>query len=684
MITNVGAREMSSSLSPSEALSPEGFYTLYLGGLGLTNVQQRFDTCYTLLMLGRLGLQPDEIAHLHEGWIQWERGEIHVPAHDPCGCSACWERARRRQQQGDDRRLPDIVASDCWLPPGEGQSRRLAFGWSRRLTAAFHGMFADRPYFDVDRNALNVIIRTAARKSELEATTVSISALRATAVAFLATAGFGPRRLAELCAIDEETAGEFARVGGGEMRDHLYRVLADIDVPDICRDGTPYRLVCNPRQFDREPFDPTAYGPQWRAQRATQSSSRERNPRPVEPPADVSFDPEDRLDVTEPAGDSGPGVVAESLSEWVRQRDHQRGDPTADETPAERGNDGTTERDRAQQDESERTRSATDTQEDTASTTQREAGETDADSEEPADAATDPRSQVTEPVEFSIDTRFAVTGFENARPTGGTVLLGQAEFLFLSQDASGIAGSRRVELDWIENVSPGYASEQLDRVFEDTVGIAYYDDDDERRIAVIELPSEVRWNAARKIFVRLLDGVPAVVTHRPKETGREPERRELDVEPEALTLVDPDERRSLTIRLSMLVDFEIEKMVSESGYERGLTIDHLQTGGDVVCSEVRPTNETKLKLLGQYLTQYHDRQRKRVDDADLGEAERDVLSGLYAADNQGDLFSILDKDPETLSAALDRLGRAGLIRDTNSGARLTGAGYLFASDELNR
>jgi helix-turn-helix protein len=720
---------MNSSLSPSEALSPEAFYSLYLGGLALENERERLDACYTLLLLGRLGLQPDEIAHLHEGWLDWERGEIHVPAHDPCACSACWGRARTRQAQGDDRYLSDIVVSDCWSPPGEGQPRRLAFGWSQRLTATLDGLLSERPYFDVDRSALELVIRTAARKSEhLEPTAVSISSLRASAVTFLATAGFGPRRLADLCGIDEETAGAFARVGGGEMGDHLYRVLGDVDVPDICRDGTSYRLVCNPEQFDGEPFDPMEYGPQWRAQRDAQSPSRERNPRPVELPADVSFDPEDQLGVSEPAGESGPGIVADSLSEWVRQHDRQRGEPTPDETPPGREHaderadrragtaervDQTTDAERVDErapaadrthetpGQSEREQSGTDTRVDT-STAQRDAGQaaddsdattadsaepadaTTADSAEPDDAATDPRDQVTEPVEFSLDTRFAATGFENARPTGGSVLLGQEELLLLSRDASGISSSLRVDLDWIANVSPGYASEQLDRVFEDTVGLAYYDEDDERRIAVIELPSEVRWDAIRMIFIGLLDDYPAVVAHRPKETGRESERRQLDVEPEKLGFIYPrDERPSLTIRLSMLVDFEVGKMDSEIGYERGLTIRHLKTSGDVVRTEVRPTSETKLKLLGQYLKQYHDRQRQRVRDAALNEVERDVLDGLYTADSQQDMFSILDTDPETLSTALTRLGRVGLLRDTNSGARLTGAGYLFASDEFD-
>jgi len=669
---------MSSSLSPSEALSPEAFYRLYLGGLALENERERLDACYTLLLLGRLGLRPDELAHLHEGWIAWERGEIHVPAHDPCACSECWDRARTRQERGDDRHLPDIVASECWSPPGEGQSRRLAFGWSQRLTATLDGVLSERPYFDVDRSSLELVIRTAARQSDgIEPTAVSISSLRASAVAFLATAGFGPRRLAELCAIDEETAGAFARVGGGEMGDHLYRVLGDVDAPNPCRDGTPYRVVCNPQQFDREPFDPTEYDPEWRAQRAAQSSSQERNPRPPEPPSDIPFDPAERLGVSEPAGDSGPGIVAESLSEWVRRRERQRGVPADETTPAhdrERATDAEPTDEQAT-DVQRVEEQPTDTGEDSNASTER--------SEDQAVGA-DPRSQVTEPVEFSVDTRFAVAGFENGRPTGGTVLLGQEELLCLSRDASGVSGSHRIELDWIANVSPGYTPEQLAGLFEDTIGIAFHDEDDERRVAVVELSPDVRWDAARTIFTRLLDGVPAVVAHRPKETGREPSRRQLAVESERLGFVEPvDGEPALTISLLLLVDFEVGKMRSEIGYERGLTIRHLRTGGDVVRTEARPTSEPKMRLLGQYLNQYHERQRQRVNDVDLSEDERDVLEGLYAADDQQDLFSILDKDSGTLSSALDRLEQIGLIQDTDSGARLTGAGYLFLSSEVD-
>ncbi|PSP27752.1 hypothetical protein BRC65_04180 [Halobacteriales archaeon QH_2_65_14] len=39
----------------------------------------------------------------------------------------------------------------------------------------------------------------------------------------------------------------------------------------------------------------------------------------------------------------------------------------------------------------------------------------------------------------------------------------------------------------------------------------------------------------------------------------------------------------------------------------------------------------------------------------LSSDERDVLEALYTADDQADLFDILDKDPETLRETPDRL-----------------------------
>lgn len=654
---------MSDVLSPSAALSPEAFYSLYLGGLIIEDETERLEASYTLLMLGRLGLTPAELLHLHEGWVDWERGEIHVPARDPCACDVCWEHARQRQRAGDTRNPETIVIEECWTP-GKSGARRLAFGWSRRLTAAIDGVLDAGTHLERDRETVREHVETAAAMAHhVDTTEVSITALRASALTFLASAGFGPRRLADVTATDEETAGEFARVGGGETRSHLYRVLADVEPPTLCEGETRYRLVCDPTALQREPFDPTEYDAEWRRERATRSVQRDRNPRPASPPSEetsdevrasrspppgVSFTPADLPSVQEPAGQHGPGLVAESLAEWVEKQEQERHASTGD------GADPATQHGDYRPGEAEQ-------EED------------------------DNPLQVTEPVAFSVDTRLVAPRFEGGRPTGGSILLGQDELLFLSRGASGIADYLRVDLDWIVNLAPGYVPDPLEGLLEDTVAIAYHNESGDRRVVVAEIPADSQWTFVQTIFAVRLDSEPAVVTHRPGTAAAiGPHEREMDATRDRLWLEQTDTDRSpVRLRLEQFVDVEQGPMTAEEGYEKGLIVTHLHPSGDLVDMELRPTAESNVHILREYLTHFDERQTRRARNAQLSQEETDILERLYDAEGGRDLAGMLDKDRETLSTVMERLDDLGLVRDGSGGKRLTGVGYRLVSPKFD-
>lgn len=660
---------MSRSLKPSDALSPESFYSLYLGGLAVDDEADRLETSYILLTLGRLGLEPDEILHLHDGWVDWTRGEIHVPARDPCACGACWDDARLRQRQGDDRDLSTIVASDCWSPPTN--PRCLAFGWSRRLTGAIHGVLESGLHYESTHGTVRRHIeRAAANARHIDPDTVSVSALRASALVFLASAGFGPRRLVDLTGVNEQTAGEFARVGGGEVRNHLYRVLADETTPSLCGDETPYDLVCDDESFTREPFDPAEYDAEWRSTRTDQSERPARNPRPLEPPDSVTFTDSDFERANGSPDDSVTAAVADSLRSWVSQ-----GDETADsETGADQQSDTTADADTAP------TGSAGDT------ATKRSAVD-DSTAANPAEAdtgeTTDVRSEITEPTEFSVDTRLVAPNFEGGRPTGGSIVLGQNELVFFSRGVDGISDTLRVELDWIANLAPGYVPDQLEGLFEETVGIAYRDEDDERRVIVVEIPSEIRWSFVQTIFGKILDDQPAVVTHKPDEPAHTgPAERVMDADTTTLSLEGSGEYdQAVRLRLKLLLDIEEGRMTGEEGYEYGLTVHHLGSTGDPLTTEIRPTAEVAKTILKRYLAHYDNKQTNRVRTTTLDEVETELLQSLYEHSGSRDISTMLDKDPETLSEALQRLTDLDLVFNAMNGTQLTGAGYRVVSQK---
>ena len=629
------------SLSPSDACSPEGIYSLYLGGLALENEKRRRDACYAILLIGRLGLRPAELTHLHEDWIDWERGELQVPARDPCACRHCWADARTlKTETGTNRSVSEIVVETCWSPPdGPDSARTIPFGWSRRLTAAIHGVLGDRPYLDMDTAGIERLLTAAANNAwELDADEISAERLRASAGEFLGTAGFGPRRLSDLLAIDEASAGAFAKVGGGELREYLYRALDPQGAPDICGEDSPYRLVCDPTPFEREPFDPREYDARWRGERAEQTERRGRNPRPVEPPAGTNFDPAE-MEVREPSADSGSQLVSDSLSDWVRRRESQRRQYAETGDTAVSTGDG-----------------------DTAAY----------------------RDQITSPVQVSISTRFAAQGIENGRPAGGSLVLGQREVVLVARDETGVAGTLRIPFEAIVDIAPGYVPGPLEGVFDQTVGIAYHDDRDERKVAVCELPREIGWDVQQSLFASLLDDVETVTANLSEGIDDvaeiEPERQILSTTPRTLKLEQPDsDALPVRIRLSTIVGIEKKPMETEVGYEMGLTIHHLRVNANVVTMELRPTDEVKKQLLGRYLTEYHERQVEKARNASLSNEQREVLDALHDAGDGRDLVAIVDMNTARVSKVVASLKDLGLVRDSRTGVALTGTGYLGTS-----
>lgn len=638
-------------VAPGDALSPEGFYSLYAGALAIEDETRRLEAAYVCLVTGRLAIRPRELTHLHEGWIDWRRGELRIPGYDPCACALCWERAERAAV-GTDRSASAVVAENCWSPPGT-PTRSLSFGWSERLTAAFGSIFAEADYLDADPETIDSRLEAAATRARgIDAEAISADVMLATAVEFLARSGFGPAHLAALTGIDASTAGDFARLSGGERRRHQYRTLASIDPPAIDGSDSPYRLVIDPEPFEREPFDPRSYDRAWREERAAATAPVERNPRPVEPPTGTTFKPAEHLAPREPGGDVGFAVRAETLSAWVDRLEARRhgenvqldaeqvGDPEGDGT-----------------------------------------GEMEPGGEEPDDGALDPLSRVTEPVEFSMDTRFALSTLEGGRPTGGSIVLGQDELVVISRDHTGIADYRMLGLSDLVDLAPGYAPDRIASQFEETVGLSFEDDDGDRRIAVCEVPGDRQWPFLQAVFGAALSGSQAIVSDLYQfDRGIEAEAMELTVGETFLRFTDRDGEIAL-IRLDRIVDVEESRMAHEEGYEVGLVVHHMATSDRVAITQLRPTEDRRKKLLKRYLTLQLNRTKRRAKTISLGEHHRDVLEALYNTGAGRDLVSILDLDAEAFTTTVDDLEAYGLIRRTGGGMELTAAGFLIVDEE---
>jgi len=84
--------------SADKALTHPAFRRLYLGALQINDKSKRIETCFIILMAGRVGLRAGEIQHMRREWIDWYRGEIAIPRYDPCGCTNCWANAKAKDK----------------------------------------------------------------------------------------------------------------------------------------------------------------------------------------------------------------------------------------------------------------------------------------------------------------------------------------------------------------------------------------------------------------------------------------------------------------------------------------------------------------------------------------------------------------------------------------------------------
>jgi len=85
------------------ALTDREFELFVRGAQSLECDLRSQETEFIAFVLGRLGLRPGELCHIHEDWVNWRRRMIEVPKHDPCDkgkdgglCGSCKQAVRQK------------------------------------------------------------------------------------------------------------------------------------------------------------------------------------------------------------------------------------------------------------------------------------------------------------------------------------------------------------------------------------------------------------------------------------------------------------------------------------------------------------------------------------------------------------------------------------------------------------
>lgn len=94
---------------------------------------------FLVLVMGRLGLRHGETAHIKNYWVDFIRGEITIPSHDPCDCNYCWDALKGKLKRQDIQK--NDVKKIQWCPKTEAGARTIYFEFDPELKEVIKRIF---------------------------------------------------------------------------------------------------------------------------------------------------------------------------------------------------------------------------------------------------------------------------------------------------------------------------------------------------------------------------------------------------------------------------------------------------------------------------------------------------------------------------------------------------------------
>lgn len=179
------------------------------------------ETRFVLIATGRLGLRAGELAHLSEEWIDWDRSQIQIPAHDPCTkgrdggvCGYCKKRARHSLEFHPDKTLEEAVA-ERWNPKTSNSVRPIPFDFSEEIAQAVEDFFWCYDRYEHSRVSVNRRVWRVAEAAGVSQDRLYPHALRATAASWHAYRGLSAPALQALLGWAKlGTAQKYIRLSG--------------------------------------------------------------------------------------------------------------------------------------------------------------------------------------------------------------------------------------------------------------------------------------------------------------------------------------------------------------------------------------------------------------------------------------------------------------------------------------
>ncbi|UPV74386.1 hypothetical protein M0R89_17870 [Halorussus limi] len=268
--------------------------------------------------------------------------------------------------------------------------------------------------------------------------------------------------------------------------------------------------------------------------------------------------------------------------------------------------------------------------------------------------------------------RFSLDTFDSPDPVKGRIVLSRKRLVLASGDSK-----TTVPLSAIFDINVGQVPGELESFFQDTITIAYREND-RRRTAVVEAGTEEVSRFKTVLFKAELNGSKATVKHPARVGGRvtgssfRPSK--LKIRPGAVEFVGEE---SVTVDLANVTHFQKDTRDGSAV----LVVRHADEGQSVT-SEFGIESDRKLNLLGRYLRLEYSELAKEVEEVTTSEDEMEALVAIYSGARSGDLAGTLGVDSSRVTMLLNDLREKGLIDEGQKGLSLTAQGKLLVSDRI--
>lgn len=163
------------------ALTEREYERLLIGATQLNGQSRQLEARAAILLGGRLGLRPGEVAHFSGDWVDRRREMIQIPEHEDCECGYCKDRAKH---SGSDS------LGEYWQPKTDAAVRDVPYAFSQRASVAIDLLTEDHGGYPNGYSTLQRRVNSALEAAPgLDQDSTTPHGLRATAASYHAGRG---------------------------------------------------------------------------------------------------------------------------------------------------------------------------------------------------------------------------------------------------------------------------------------------------------------------------------------------------------------------------------------------------------------------------------------------------------------------------------------------------------------